>query len=134
MAPRLDRRVSLDLLPPSLQEVAEVIGIVATLKLVEWRGGVRVWVPGEVKAFDPLANAIGVVAAEKLCARFGLEFLWIPKCTKAVRAARDSEIRRRYKTTTAAQLALEYGLTDRQIWAIVARREQTEFPAQPDLL
>ena len=64
--------------------------------------------------------ALGREPAEKLQAMFGGdEHFDLPKAERALRAVRDAEIRRRrIKGESVRNLALEYGLTERQIYAI----------------
>lgn len=107
-------------LPGSLREVATLLGLPTTLKLVEAFGGTRVWIPQDCPPLHPLVRALGRAAADRLCARYGLEFFAVPRAVVALRWLRDRDIRRRYNTATAAQLAREYELTERRIWAIVA--------------
>jgi len=124
---------ALDALPESLRDIAETIGIAATLRLVEWRGGVRLWIPQELRAGEPLAQVLGLEAAQRLIERYGCERIYLPRCARALREARNAEIRARYRECTASELAREYALTDRQIWRIVATSHR-DRSGQQDLL
>jgi len=116
-----------DLLPESLRDIADVIGMAATLNLVKAYGGVRLWVPVKLTPDHALVHAIGLQAARKLVEYCALEELWIPKAAAALRAVRDQTIReRRADGEQVARLALEYGLTDRRVWEILAAGEEDE--------
>ncbi len=56
--------------PPLLNEIADVIGAHATLKLVEARGGSLTYIPATAPDGHWLVGAIGRDAADKLCAHF----------------------------------------------------------------
>lgn len=68
-------------LPPPPAEAAwlsEVIGAEATLRLVEGRGGVALYIPHEVNQGSPLAQMIGLDAARRLAASYGGEHRVVP--------------------------------------------------------
>lgn len=110
--------ISEGLLPPSLQRVAEHIGLPATLRLVEARGGISIWVPTTDRCTPEhyLSRLIGFAALLALAELHGGEELEIPRAVAAVRAVRDARIREQYDGGKSQwDLALEYGLTERQI-------------------
>lgn len=101
------------LLPGIVREISELIGLNATLKLVEHYPGIPMWVP--VK-FDPehvLVKIVGHEAASKLVDNYGGESYAMPKCMDAIRAVRNAKICASDKSQR--QLAIEHGLTVRQI-------------------
>lgn len=109
------------LLPESLHDLVDAIGLQATLRLVEAFGGCRIWVPAEIEEDHAIAKAVGFLAARKLAAHCGLSQLTIPRAVEAVRAARNVEIRtRRADGASTAELARDYALTERAIWRILA--------------
>ncbi len=108
-----------------LDQLILTIGTRLALRLVEARGGVRVYIPSQERLTSdcPLAQIIGVEAAAKLAAlgkAWGDQWVTIPLARAYVRRQRDREIRARYRTETAAALALEYDLSERQVYAIAA--------------
>ncbi|HJW81968.1 MAG TPA: Mor transcription activator family protein [Acidiferrobacterales bacterium] len=115
-------KLTFDDLPESLRDVVELIGLAATLKLVEHFGGlIALYVPRDIEPEHPIAVAIGITAARKLAAHYGTDCLRnIPRCVAGLRRIRDAEIHRRHKIESAARLALAFGLTERQIWMILA--------------
>lgn len=121
------REIDLSLLPQSLREIVEAAGLPAGVALVEAAGGTRVYVPERITAEHRLAQWLGSAAAERLVARFGGETLEVPRCLAAIRAARDQRIRReRSEGAAIAELALQYRLTERQIYNILAADAATE--------
>lgn len=116
-------KLTLDDLPESLRDVVELIGLAATLKLVEHFGGlIALYVPRDIEPEHPIAVALGITAARKLAAHYGTDCLRnIPRCVNGLRRIRDAEIHaRREAGETPARLALAFGLTERQVWAILA--------------
>ncbi len=116
-------KLALDDLPESLRDVVALIGLPATLKLVEHFGGlIALYVPREIEAEHPIAQAIGITAARKLSGRYGTDCLRnIPRCVIGLRRIRDAEIHaRRAAGESPARLALAFGLTERQVWSILA--------------
>ncbi len=118
----MTERLTLDDLPESLRDVVELIGLPATLRLVESYGGIiALYVPRDIDPDHPIAVAIGIAAARKLAARYGADTLRnIPRCVDGLRRIRNAEIRARHPHESAARLALDYSLTERQIWSILA--------------
>ena len=111
-------------LPESLHEVVNLIGLPAMIKMVERFPGIRIFVPRKIKDDHAIVKVIGLELAQKLAKHFdGSEFA-VPKAQEALILARNRQIRRLYGPSTAAQLALMYDLTERQIYRIVAEVEQ----------
>ncbi len=104
-------------LPPILQEIAELIGLPATLKLVKAYGGTRLYVPKRFDPDHPIVKLIGHELAARLFERFGGQDQFdVPKAMIAVKAARDATIRaQRRDGYTHARLAVLHGITERQV-------------------
>jgi hypothetical protein len=116
-------KLTLDDLPESLRDVVELIGLPATLKLVEHFGGlIALYIPRDIEPDHPIAQAIGITAARKLAAHYGTDCLRnIPRCVVGMRRIRDAEIHVRHEAgESPARLALAFGLTERQVWSILA--------------
>ncbi len=118
-------RLSVRHLPPLLQDFVEVIGLPATLKLVEHFGGVRIYVPSDperLSADHALVRALGPGAAERLTQYSPNAEIAVPRCLAAIRRVRDAEIRRAHheEGVTAARLARAHALTERQVYAILS--------------
>lgn len=113
----------LDDLPASARDLAGLIGLPATLRLVEkWGGVMRLYVPRDIAADHELARVLGLDAARALSARYDGDYLpSVPRCADALRQARNRALlRRRAEGASPAILALEFGITERQIWNILA--------------
>jgi hypothetical protein len=67
-------------LPPPTEDVArlvETIGEEATLRLLEARGGTRLWIPVEAEA-GVLASIVGLDAAVKMYGKYGRGEIKVP--------------------------------------------------------
>lgn len=67
-------------LPPATDDVArfvDLIGPEATLKLLEARGGTRLWIP-ETSEDSVLAGIVGLDAAEKMYRKYGRGEIKLP--------------------------------------------------------
>lgn len=109
--------INIDLLPPILQDLVELIGLPLTMKLVEAHGGTRLFVPKRDVAEDhPLARLLGSEAAQKLIEAYGgEEHFDIPFGERALKAVRKAQIRAKRPYTSARLLALEYRTSERNI-------------------
>lgn len=118
-------------LPSILQDMAELIGLPATLKLVEAYGGVRLYIPKRFDPDHPLVKLVGHAHAAKLCESYGGELHFdIPRAVAATRAARDARMRNdRSLGATHRELALRYVLTERQIRNILGDEEEDDRQA-----
>lgn len=117
------RRIETTLLPQSLQDIADVIGIAATLKLVERYGGRRLCVPRRLDPGHELISVLGQRAATALVSTYALERISVPSAGRTLVAERDKEIRARKGRQTVSGLAEEFGLTERQVYRILAEEE-----------
>lgn len=125
-------------LPATARDMAEVIGLRKTLRLVEALGGTTFPVPkretklGELR-FNVLADVIGVDAADILVRRYGSTDLYIPRCAEALRRARDAVICREYDrliqtmsgNEAVQRLARTHRLSDRHIFNILKRMPES---------
>ena len=111
-------------LSPLLRELEQVIGLEATLALVERWGGVILYIPQSVPEEHPITEATGAEAAEKLCGYFGGNHISMPKAVEYRRLKRDHEIFLKRKTgMKASELAREYGLTQRHVFDIISAEQ-----------
>jgi hypothetical protein len=113
-------------LPDSIQEMVNVVGLPATLKIVEERGGITLCVPTKVKADNWLTKLIGENAMKSLVKYYSGEEIEIPLCQAAIKAAQDEEIYQNIqKGISQAKLAREFGYTERGIRKLKKRMEQS---------
>ena len=86
--------------------------------------------PGTLKR---IAEECGLDAALKIAKLFGGTHPFIPKLDAFYREGRNQRIRVQYEAggVTAAQLALQHGLTERQIFTILGEEPETPPPSLP---
>lgn len=109
----LNINIDMTILPYVVQDIANIIGLADTLKLVDHYKGIKMWVPSE---FDPshiLVKIIGPENTIKLVEAFHGDTLEIPKCEAAMRVVRNMQIVNSDKSQS--QLAVDWNLTVRQI-------------------
>lgn len=119
-----------NLLPGCLREIADLIGIPATMAIVHHYGGVRLYVPKEIPADHPLAQMIGMGNAMTLSDAYGGETLEIARAEAAIREIRDNEIREQWPALSQRQLALKYNTTERNIRRILTGCDHNEDQMQ----
>jgi len=100
------------LLPRRTAELADVVGLQAALKLVELRGGRRVWAPKKSREDHWLVEHIGLDAFRKLCQHYGDTSLELDMCKGLKRAIVVAEYER---GVPVSKLAETYGCTERNI-------------------
>lgn len=117
-----------DLLPQRLQEIVGLIGLQATMRLVERFGGLRIYIPAVATPEHPIAELIGLDAFGKLCEEYsadghGLRFE-LPNARRALNAVRNAQIRDEFAASKSVrELAAEHRLTERHVTRIVADME-----------
>jgi len=126
-----------ELLGEVLGELAELVGLPATLALIDGWGGTRLYVPepGHLHARHPLVEAVGMAAATAIAQRFQREELAIPRAVALVRRVRDRRIRAEHAPQdgmSAARLARRWRLSLRQIRYILAATDDDALAAQLD--
>lgn len=118
-----------EILPAILRDFVRLIGLPATMRIVEHFGGVRLYIPINPHPDHHLAKLIGLDNLVKLSKVYGLEDHFdIPRATHALRQLRNQKIRSEYGPKSARTLALENNLTERSVWTIVGQR----MDANPD--
>lgn len=112
--------VETELLPESMADLVDIIGLPAVLKLMEAFGGTEFWVPEKLHHHHPLVDAIGAEAAQTLCEYMARERIKVPRGAGITREVRNQAIRReRQDGAKLAELALRYRITDRQVLNIL---------------
>lgn len=126
--------LSTDLLPQLLQDFVRLIGLPATMILVEQFGGRRLYIPAQPTPDHTLAKLIGFDNLQALSGVYGLEApMDIPRAVAALRHLRNLKIRAEYGPKSAAKLAREHGLTERQVYSIVGELAHAPDPNQVNL-
>jgi hypothetical protein len=110
------------LLPKRTAELASVIGLEATLIIVKQFGGTHLNIPKKAKPQHPLVSCIGFAAFKKLCHYYGGTPLEIDLCADLIRQHKQQLIIEGINAgMTHAQLARQFGTTERQIRRIKQR-------------
>lgn len=124
---KLDEKI----LPPVVRDICRIIGLQACLKLVDSYGGVGMWVPVEYRDDHILCKIIGREHAAKLIDSYSGEEIQMPKCEQALRTVRNAAIIASDKSRR--QLAIQYGLTERQI-STIQKSAGLDFSERQDKL
>lgn len=139
------REMDISLLPAAVQALARLIGLPATLKLVEEYGGLTLRLP--VGAREPgkrmlhdLAQRIGPEAAQLLARHYAVTPLYVPNCKPVLLRARDAALLRDRQRLAGEGLserrivqclALRYRLTERHVWTIFKKPPPADPAHQP---
>lgn len=128
-------------LPPSAQEIADVIGRERALLLIgqlpqagrrKWR--VVLYIPKRIDPDHNLVRLIGWEDAMRLVRHFGGEILQPSNCRFLPRAFRDAEIIRLWRAGEKLPLiADKFDLSYRQVRNIIVAAEMTPEDATPAL-
>lgn len=123
--------LSTELLPQLLQDFVRLIGLPATMKMVEQLGGLRIYVPVTPTPDHQFVAIIGFDNLVKLSSEFGTgDRFMLPKATRALTAIRNARIVVEHDEKSVRTLASEYRLTERQVTRILSEaRECTDPPA-----
>jgi len=116
----------LHLLPSKLREIAEYCGNDTAMLLLEHAGGGTILVikPENLDSMHNLVIWLGVERAQKFCDAFAGEIIKVPRAAAALRTLRNQKIREERRAgATLFTLARRYGMTDRQISAILGNEE-----------
>ena len=138
MATLLDSQ-DLALLPASVQHLVSIIGLTATLKLVELRGGGFLVTPKKANFVTHwLVAHIGSRAVQCLAQQYDGEQIEIPRCHRTICALERCEREAAIKADIAAGLkkgdiARKYRMTHRGLNMLLQRIEQARPAVNLDL-
>ena len=117
-------------LPGSAQQIADVIGMDATLELIRRlprqfdkehpSGRPALYVPKTIPPNHRLVEWIGWDAAVKLSRYYGGDFLFVATCSSASKAPRNADIVAALKEASPAVVASRFGMSERQVRRIAA--------------
>ncbi len=88
------KQINAELLPESLQELADHIGLEATLKLAEAYPCIPVYIPASAKENHPIATLIGLEAFEVLTTIYAGDTIKLAKVDAARRQIKHCALRR----------------------------------------
>jgi hypothetical protein len=107
-------------LPRVLRLVASAGGIAAALRLVEKRGGIRVYVPEVALPGHELATIASFAGMQALCSEFPREHVLVPKARSALVVMRNRQLLADSLEMSHSQLARRYEITLRRVQQILA--------------
>lgn len=120
--------ITLEDLPKQAREIADLIGLEATLRLVSVYGGMTLSFSsgkGPVRAEigtrrDIIEKLIGKAKTALLFKHYASEIVYLPRCASALKRVRDVEIcSESDEGATLGELAAKHRLTERQVWTIL---------------
>ncbi|MGE0446172.1 MAG: Mor transcription activator family protein [Vicinamibacterales bacterium] len=121
--------LSIELLPKVLQDFVRLIGLHATMLLVDKFGGLRIYIPLNPAEDHHFAQLIGFDNLLKLSEVYGREdHFELPKAERALKAVRNAKIRAEFGPKSIRQLAHEHRLTERQVTRIVGAPTNHDQP------
>ena len=120
-------------LPETVRDLVSLIGMQSTLRLVDSFGGLTILVPkGDERrgiiGRESLIEVVGRRCADRLIERYGGTRLYVASCRRAILALRDRSICSSYPVRSVKELAIEHGLSDRQVWAILKKTDMSQAP------
>lgn len=122
------------LLPATIKEMVGVIGLPATLSIVNERGGIRLSIPTKSQPQHWLHALIGPEALTALVNYYGGEEIDIPRCACVLQAIKEQHIVNAFANGHSnAQLARAFGYTERGIRKLRKRVEQPKNLQQSPL-
>jgi hypothetical protein len=118
--------IDVDLLEPLLRQLVDLIGLPATMAIVDACGGTLLNIPRQADQNETLVRLVGPEKAAILGRELGPDRLLIPKAGPALQAARNRRILAELKTRSVRQVARDFGLGERQVWYIKSQSGQID--------
>lgn len=132
-------------LPRAVRGLVRLIGLPATLKLVEDFGGLTLRLPVGAREvgqalLEDLARRIGPEASRILARHYAATPLYVPNCKPALLRARDASLladRQRLVGEGLSErqivqcLAIRYRLSERHVWTILKKPPPADTARQP---
>lgn len=129
-----------DLLPTAIIEMVDVIGMDATMRLVEALGGADFDIPNgrkESYRLSVLKSILPETALEALIAVYGGARIYIPRCEAALRELRNQRFCAHVRTlmeeehlsqkAAVQKLIADYGITERWAYEILKERSDLQL-------
>lgn len=126
------------LLPKEIRDLAAAIGYFEALALVGVFGGCRVDVPASLADASPnslLVAWFGPELVARLVAHYGGQVLTVPEMVPVGRRRRDAAttqklhadiVRARQQGKLVREIALEYGVSMRWVWGVLAAHKKAQ--------
>lgn len=115
--------VRIDDLPETIQSLVDLIGIDATMRIVEERGGIRLYVPKTADQDHPIAGWIGTDPFEALVSMYGGEEIDVPRCEAAMQSVKRRQILIDLQSNSIAMVARKHQYTERGVRKLLRRAE-----------
>lgn len=117
------------------RDLISTIGLPATLRLIETKGGLNIRIPLGITAQgqalrDEFVQLLGLEATTRLIGQYGGTMLYVPSCRQARVDSRDQAINHdrdrlaregRSERGLVDELARQYGLSARHVWRILKK-------------
>jgi Mor family transcriptional regulator len=117
--------IILQRLPKLLSEIAELIGVSSACQLARRFGGTRITFSCRRNTHDAVMDMLGPAKAARLAEHYRGEEVAIPRASRLETFLKHRDvIQRRGEGAKVRDLALQYRLTERQIWQILAAKRQ----------
>jgi hypothetical protein len=114
-------------LPPFARELVALIEFSATIRLVDARPGIPMFVPKTLPPDHWLIGVAGQKAAEALVKHFGGETITVPNCKLALVKIRQRQVvKSRDEGYSQTEAALLHGITPRWVRKIESREPEVE--------
>ncbi|MFZ6644443.1 hypothetical protein ACO0LO_01895 [Undibacterium sp. TJN25] len=104
-------------LPQSAQKLIALIGLPATLRLVDAHGGHAINLYNSENSLERMAESVGREAAQKLLKFYGNDPFTVPLCHRALKAVRNKEVLAEFD-----RLTMEEGLSARASVTRITRK------------
>lgn len=115
--------IHIDDLPETIQSLVDLIGIDATMRIVEERGGIRLYVPKVADLDHPIAAWIGMDAFEALVGMYGGEEIDVARCEIAMQSVKRRQILVDLQSNSIAFVARKHKYTERGVRKLLRRAE-----------
>lgn len=135
-------KLSLAHLPQTARDLIDLIGVPATMRLIEhYKGRPLSITRGRRGKFleQEMGEKIGAIATGKIFARYEGDILSVPNCKRAMLAIRDAHLQERYDALTTqggysdpaavAMIVGEYDLVARSVYRAL-KRDSANLEAQ----
>ncbi|WP_016950004.1 Mor transcription activator family protein [Anabaena sp. PCC 7108] len=111
-----------EVLPKTLKDLNKLIGLDATLSLVEKFGGSALYIPKSIKEGHKLSY-LAYEHIELLVREFAGTFIYIPLCRAMEKSVRNQKIAEKRQSGTIDALAKEFNLSRRYIWYLLKKEK-----------
>lgn len=125
--------MNLEEFPETIRNLAEIIGLPATLAIVAVRGGTRIYIPIKSTPDHWLISIVGKDAFAELTKNYQGELIEIPRCAHSRKLAIEQEIAEAARAGAGTrELALRFGYTECGIRLLLTRVAKRNVLTQGD--